>query len=80
MLSSQLCREGFDRDLPEFIGLLGEGDVSLDVGCLQPQLVRLHIDALKHRWKHQRQRERAPNDQRRRGQRKPERPHLKVGP
>src|SRR4029077_700202 len=42
-------RERSDRDLPQIEGLLGKGDVLLDVTGLELELARLYVEALEQR-------------------------------
>ena len=73
-------REGFDRDLMEIVGLLGEVDVALDVGLLQLQLVGFDEHDLKQRGEHHSQHQGAAKDQHRPGYRKLPGADPQIGP
>ena len=61
-----LDRERFHRDLLQVVGLPRQGDVARDIGRLQLQLARLHVEALEERRHEQVEHERAAEQQRQR--------------
>ena len=73
-------REGLHRDLPQVVGLPRQRDVALDIGRLELQLARLHIEAVEQRGKDHGDQERAAEQQRHRRRGDPPAPPPHIEP